>query len=126
LLDFVNVMTYDGSDHGTLEQLQKGLDYWLGRGVPREKLVMGLPFYSRPGEAPYGRLVRDNPAAAQTDVFTYNGRQEHYNGIPTIRKKTLLALDRASGVMFWTLEQDAAGDASLLTAINQTVAGYEP
>ena len=126
LLDFVNVMTYDGPGHATMEQFKKGLDYWLGRGVPPEKLVMGLPFYSRPDEVPYRKLVQTNQAAAQADTFAYNGNQERYNGIPTVQKKTLLALEKASGIMFWTLEQDAAGDASLLNAINQMVASYKP
>jgi GH18 family chitinase len=126
LFDFVNVMTYDGPDHGTLAQFQKGLDYWLGRGLPPEKLVMGLPFYSRPGEVPYRKLVKNDPAAAQTDTFVYNGNEEHYNGIPTVQQKTRLALEKASGIMFWTLEHDDTGDASLLTAINQTIAGFKP
>jgi chitinase len=126
LLDFINVMTYDEPGHATMEQFQTGLDYWLGRGVPREKLVMGLPFYSRPGEISYRELVKNNPAVAQADVFSYNGNEERYNGIPTVRKKTLLALDKASGIMFWTLEQDAAGDASLLNAIQETIASYKP
>jgi chitinase len=126
LFDFVNVMTYDEPGHATLEQFQTGLDYWLGRGVPPEKLVMGLPFYSRPGEIPFRKLVQNDPAAAQTDVFEYNGSQERYNGLPSVRKKTLLALEKASGVMFWTLEHDTTGDASLLNAINQTIANYKP
>lgn len=126
LFDFVNVMTYDEPGHATLEQFQTGLDYWLGRGVPPEKLVMGMPFYSRPGEIPFRKLVQNDPAAAQVDTFNYNGSQERYNGIPTVRKKTLLALEKASGIMFWTLEHDATGDASLLNAINQTIASYKP
>lgn len=126
LFDFINVMTYDGPDHGTLEQFEKGLTYWLKRGVPPEKLVMGLPFYSRPGEVPYRKLVKSDPAAAQTDLFRYNGSEERYNGIPTIQKKTCLALTQASGVMFWTLEHDDSGDASLLTAIHQALANCQP
>lgn len=126
LLDFINVMTYDEPGHATLEQFQNGLDYWLGRGIPPEKLVMGLPFYSRPGEVSYRKLVQNNPAAAQADIFSYNGSEERYNGIPSVQKKTLLALDKASGIMFWTLEQDAPGDASLLNAINQTIASFQP
>jgi GH18 family chitinase len=126
MFDFVNIMTYDGPDHATLEQFQMGLDYWLGRGVPPEKLVMGLPFYSRPGEVPYRKLVQNDPAASQTDVLIYNGTEQRYNGIPTVRQKTLIALDKASGIMFWTLEHDAAGDASLLNAIYQTIASYKP
>jgi GH18 family chitinase len=121
LLDFINVMTYDEPGHASMEQFQTGLDYWLGRGVPPEKLVMGIPFYSRPGEIPFRKLVQNDPAAAQTDSFNYNGSQEHYNGLATVQKKTSLALEKASGIMFWTLEQDADGNMSLLNAINQTI-----
>ena len=126
LLDFINVMTYDGSGHASLEQFQKGLEYWLGRGVPPEKLVMGMPFYSRPGEVPYRKLVKNDPSAAQADISVYNGKEERYNGLPTVKRKTQIALDRASGVMFWTLEQDAAGNVSLLKAIHQVVAAQKP
>jgi chitinase len=105
-----------------MDQFQQGLDYWLRRGVPPEKLVMGIPFYSRPGEIPYRSLVQADPSAAQSDVFNYNGSQEHYNGLATVQKKTSLALEKASGIMFWTLEQDASGDLSLLNAINQVIA----
>lgn len=126
LLDFINVMTYDGPDHGTMEQFNKGLDYWLGRGVPPEKLVMGLPFYSRPGEVPYRKLVKNDPAAADSDTSLYNGNEEHYNGRPTVQQKTLLAMQKASGVMFWTLEHDAIGELSLLNAIHQTIETQKP
>ena len=56
LLDFVNIMTYDGRDHGSMEQFNKGLQYWTGRGLPKSKRVPGVPFYSRakglPGKPP--------------------------------------------------------------------------
>jgi GH18 family chitinase len=126
LMDFVNIMTYDGELHGTMEQFNLGLDYWLGRGLPPEKLVMGVPFYSRPSEVIYRKLVAADPAAAQVDTFEYNGMTQRYNGIPTIKMKTQLALERASGIMMWTAEYDAPGDASLLTAINDTIANYKP
>jgi len=126
LMDFVNIMTYDGELHGTLEQFKLGLDYWLGRGLPKEKLVMGVPFYSRPSEVTYRKLVAADPAAAQVDTFEYNGATQRYNGLPTIKAKTQLALERASGIMMWTAEYDAPGDASLLAAIQQTIANYQP
>jgi GH18 family chitinase len=126
LLDFINVMTYDGPDHGSMEQFQKGLDYWLGRGVPPEKLVMGLPFYSRPGEVPYRKLLKNDPTAAEADIAVYNGSQERYNGRPTVQKKTRIAMQQASGIMFWTLENDALGKVSLVNAINQVVTGQKP
>jgi GH18 family chitinase len=119
LFDFVNVMTYDGPDHGTMAQFNAGLDYWLGRGLPPDKIVMGMPFYSRPGEAPYRKLVEADPQAAYQDTIEWNGATNSYNGIPTIQAKTRIARERAGGVMFWTLDHDALGDLSLLKAISE-------
>ena len=127
LFDFVNVMTYDGPDHGTMEQFNHGLSYWSQRGLPKEKIVMGLPFYSHAKNAPaaegipYSKLIKADPAAAQTDTFAYAGGPQIYNGIPTIQAKTKLAMEQASGVMFLNLDQDAPGDLSLVNAIYQVV-----
>ncbi len=126
LVDFVNVMTYDGPDHGTMEQFQKGLDYWSGRGLPKEKTVMGVPFYSRVkdtrAEGPsFAQLVQADPAAAQVDEFVYDGRIEVYNGIPTIQRKTRIALEKASGIMFWALDYDSQGGLSLVNIIFHVV-----
>ncbi len=120
LFDFVNVMTYDGPDHGTMEQFERGLSYWSGRGLPKEKIIMGVPFYGDPG-TPYFKIVQADPSAAQLDSFDYFGTTLHYNGIPTIQKKTRLALERAGGIMFWALDHDTQGDLSLVQAIHQTV-----
>ena len=120
LFDFVNIMTYDGPDHGTMEQFERGLSYWSERGVPKEKIVMGVPFYGDPN-LPYFKIVQADPGAAQTDSFDYYGTTYHYNGIPTIQTKTRIAMDRAGGIMFWTLDHDTQGDLSLLNAIYQTV-----
>ena len=125
-LDFVNVMTYDGPDHGTMEQFEKGIAYWSERGVPREKLVMGVPFYSHVKNSSaqgvtYAKLVQADPAAAQVDEFDYYGMTQIYNGIPTIQQKTRIAMSQATGIMFWALDHDAHGDLSLVNAIYQTV-----
>jgi hypothetical protein len=78
-----------------------------------------VPFYSRPNEVSYSRLVTNDPKAAWMDTFDYAGEQ-HYNGIPTIQRKTLLAMERAHGIMFWEFSQDAMGELSLLAAIYRT------
>lgn len=120
LFDFVNIMTYDGPDHGTLEQFERGLSYWGGRGLPKEKIVMGAPFYGDPNTA-YFKIVQADPAAAQMDSFDYFGTTLHYNGIPTIQTKTRIAMERAGGIMFWALDHDAQGELSLVNAIYETV-----
>ena len=126
LFDFVNVMTYDGHDHGTMEQYEKGLAYWSERGVPQDKIVMGMPFYSHVRDSTvagvsFAKLVQADSAAAQLDEFDYYGLTEVYNGIPTVQAKTRLAMEKASGVMFWALDHDAPGELSLVNAIYQTV-----
>ena len=114
--DFVNVMTYDGSDHGTMEQFERGLAYWSERGLPREKIVLGAPFYGDP-DLPYYKIVQEDPAAAQADSFDYYGTTYHYNGIPTIQTKTRIAMEKAGGIMFWALDHDAQGELSLVNAM---------
>jgi len=125
-LDFVNVMTYGGPDHGTMEQFKDGLEYWSVRGLPKEKIVMGMPFYSHVKESSaegitYAKLVQNDPTAAQVDEFDYYGMTQIYNGIPTIQAKTNIAMQQASGVMFWALDHDTQGELSLVNAIYQTV-----
>ena len=120
LFDFVNVMTYDGPDHGSMEQFEKGLTYWSERGLPKEKIVMGVPFYGDP-DMPYFKLVQADPAAAQMDSYDYYSTTFHYNGIPTVQAKTRIAMENANGIMFWALDHDTQGDLSLVNAIYQTV-----
>lgn len=119
LFDFINVMTYDGPDHGTMKQFEQGLVFWTARGLPKEKIVMGIPFYGDP-DLPFFKIVAEDQSAAQTDAFDYFGTTFHYNGIPTVQAKTKLAMQQANGIMFWTLDFDAQGELSLVNAIYQT------
>ena len=126
LLDFVNIMTYDGGDHGTMAQFNKGLEYWKGRGLPPGKAVIGVPFYSRvkgsPGKSmAYAKLVSANPSAALTNTIELSGLIHSYNGISMIKEKTQIAMRSAGGIMFWVLDADASGELSLVNAIYQTV-----
>jgi hypothetical protein len=61
--------------------------------------------------------VADNPADAYLDEIG----QLYYNGLPTIVKKTQLALEKVNGVMFWELAQDATNELSLLRAVDQII-----
>lgn len=123
VVDFLNLMVYDG-DHGAghapMQYALDSLDYWAARGLPQEKTVLGVPFYAHPGGIPYRNIVKNDPAAAQSDVFEHNGVTVYYNGIPTMIAKTKLAMERASGIMFWTLESDSLDETSLLKAIFET------
>ena len=124
IFDFVNIMAYDGGEpHSPVELADAAFDYWLGRGLPPEKAVLGLPFYAHPIFVSYRKIVEQDPQAAYLDEFKYSGALLDYNGIPTIQQKTRLAMQRGSGVMIWTLEYDSQDDTSLLRAINLTLQG---
>jgi chitinase len=118
-VDFLNLMVYDGpeTNHASYGYALAALDYWAGRGLPPEKTVLGVPFYARPGEQTYRKLVDYDAAAANTDELDYYGQKVYYNGIPTMQQKVRLARQRASGLMIWALPQDTTDGTSLLNAI---------
>jgi chitinase len=120
-VDFFNIMAYDGpgQNHSSVEFAEEALNYWRQRGLPQSKAVLGVPFYSRPGEAPYRKLVAADPAAAQADESEYDGAATYYNGIPTMQEKTRLARRLGSGIMIWTIASDTLDETSLLKAIDR-------
>jgi GH18 family chitinase len=118
-VDFLNLMVYDGGDgaaHSPYSMAVQSLDYWLGRGLPPSKAVVGVPFYGRPTWKSYRQLLTEGANPAQ-DVF--NG--VYYNGTATIKQKAELAKQRASGIMIWELSQDTHDANSLLRAINTVI-----
>lgn len=123
MVDFLNVMAYDGSGphHSPFSYAQDALAYWTDRGLPVDKTVLGVPFYSRPTEVAYRELIEADPGAADADQTEYYGTPVNYNGRATMARKTQLAMERASGIMIWTILDDATDDASLLRAIHEAL-----
>lgn len=133
--DFVNIMAYDGAgywnpnapgQHSSLEFAKSNVDYWLKRGLPKSKAVLGVPFYGygfgdafRKRDYPYSEVVATFPGAENTDQV---GKTIWYNGIPTIKTKTQYVVDEGlAGVMIWSLDYDVPGARSLLTTIYTTL-----
>jgi chitinase len=136
--DFINVMSYDQTGpwtpdrpgpHSTYEKAVSDLQYWVSiRGVPKEKVNLGVPFYgycfgTKYGESMSYRDILNNFAGADTTDVQQpdSGGVIHYNGLATIKKKTELALNQAGGLMIWQILQDAEGERSLLFNIDQLV-----
>ena len=138
--DFVNVMSYDRTGpwrpekpgpHAAYEHAVDDLEYFATvRNIPREKMTLGVPFYGY-GYGPeltspaismnYGEIVSNYPGAEQVDEWKReDGKILYYNGIPTIKKKTELARQKAGGVMIWQVRGDAKGSKSLLRTIHST------
>jgi GH18 family chitinase len=121
-VDFLNLMAYDGGQpHSTYDYAVQSMNYWLGRGLPKAKTVLGVPFYGRSPSAyvGYNELVARDPQAPYKD----NVGDIYYNGIATIQSKTRLAMQQGGGVMIWELSQDTSGSTSLLNAIAQVASG---
>ncbi len=134
-LDFLNIMAYDATgtwdanrpgQHSSMDFAKKQVAFWTSRGLPADKAVLGVPFYGYGfGDAwrsygyPYLEIVTTSPDAAQSDE---TGSTIYYNGMPTIRDKARYALDqKLGGVMIWSLDQDARGKLSLLSALHSVL-----
>jgi chitinase len=123
-LDRIHLMSYDHSGrHSTYEQAVNDITQLMGRGVAKEKIVLGVPFYGRKitdsgSEISYRDIVETYHPAADTD----EAGGYYFNGIATIKSKTRLALDMGlNGIMIWEIGQDAAGDESLLKTIGDAI-----
>ena len=139
--DFVSVMSYDRTGpwkpenpgpHATYANAVEDFEYFaVQRALPKEKLVLGVPFYgygfgptlSSPATSmDYNQIVTQFPGAEHADEWkTPEGQTLYYNGVHTIKQKTALAMDKASGVMIWQIKGDAPGNYSLLHAIHEVI-----
>jgi len=116
-VDFISIMAYDGEGeegHSPLSLAQSALNYWLGRGLPADKAVLGVPFYARPSLKTYRVLVETG-----ADPYADRFGNDTYNGLDTIAGKAKLARDKAGGIMIWELSGDIPGQYSLLSVISK-------
>lgn len=135
-VDWFNIMVYDGEEigwhrphpttsHSPYWLAVESLDYWIGkRGLPRDKAVVGVPFYGKgqPGQKRgYGGYR--NLLARGADPYSDTFDSVYYNGIKTMKRKTKLAMERGRGVMIWEITSDTTGKYSLLKAINDAIKG---
>lgn len=121
-VDWLNVMTYDGGKgirHSTYEFTINCMKYWReDRKLSKEKVMMGLPFYSYGPPCSYEELLERDSEAWKKDVVVFGEQEYHYNGIETIQKKTQYALEHCGGVMIWQMTEDTTDkEYSLLQAI---------
>ena len=141
--DFINIMSYDaigpswgtaGVQHSTYEMAVDHVNIWKSRGVKKEQLVLGVPFYgygfgSYKSDYTYANILAEFGAEAATKDLIGNAcagcSYITYNGADTILAKTKLGLEQGSGIMIWELSQDAAGANSLLKVIHDEINRFE-
>lgn len=137
--DFVNIMAYDaigpswgpaGAQHSPYSMAVEHVNLWKNRGLTKEQLVLGVPFYgygfgSYKSDYTYASILAEFGAdAANKDLIgsaCAGCNYITYNGAATIKAKTQLGLEQGSGIMIWELSQDAAGANSLLKVIDDEI-----
>ncbi len=137
--DFMNIMSYDktgpwnpdnGGQHAPYLMAVDDVNYWeTTRGLAKEKLTLGVPFYGYgfgtgvPAEISFKDLINQYPSGSELSdqITSASGGTLYYNGTATIKAKTILALDKTSGVMMWELMQDDPGKFSLLNVIQAEI-----
>ena len=131
--DWINMMVYDlkgpwdpsnAGPHSPYSFAVNSIAYWENQGVEKERLTLGVPFYgydfsnsNKTTALTYNQIVNLDPENANNDV----AGDIYYNGMPTIRAKTELALEELGGIMIWELGQDHFSQYSLLNVISETV-----
>jgi len=131
-IDFANIHAFDSTDsddlHSSLDDATDAISYWTSRCLIQNKLVLGVPFYSRDSgdntlSRSYDEILDDDTDNACQDEDS----GDNYNGIPTITDKTTYAMIYAGGIMMNALEQDSYDypSYSLLKAIDEVSDGIE-
>jgi len=143
LYDFINIMSYDQTgpwnlnrpgQHSPFSMVETDFAYFnQKRGIPAEKLLIGLPFYGygfgdgAPSSMNYGQIVATYEGAENTNEINFpEGGTLYYNGKNLIAQKVKFALDnKTGGVMIWQLRGDSEGPHSLLDVINNSIKSAE-
>jgi len=120
---FINVMAYDtnNADHSPLWFSETSIEYWLNRGVAAKDIVIGMPLYARPSWMQYRHLVALNPEYAFVDYAPTTPTESYYNGMNTLREKTMMAMNRAGGVMLFDVNEDTNDEYSIVSMIDGLV-----
>jgi hypothetical protein len=113
-------MAYDmnNAEHSPLWFAQTSINYWRNRGVPAEKIILGLPLYARPSWKQYRHLAAENPDYAYIDYVASAPLVSYYNGLNTLREKTYIAMKHAGGVMLFDVNEDTDDETSVVSMIH--------
>jgi chitinase len=145
--DFLNIMAYDlrgtwtpkdVGPHSQMNFVNQNISYWENdRGISKDKIVVGVPFYGYnfslityelSGEEvalrdvkslTWSNFVNLYPSRIDADFagekYTADGIS-YLDGRNTMRDKTLLSREYG-GIMIWELAQDTHDDTSLMKVI---------
>ena len=122
-IDWVNVMAYDLNDlnaeHSTFDDSVASLQMYEDLGIPKDKLVLGIPFYGRTDGWTSAMNYQDIVSSCKPLPSDNYCDSHFFNGIDLVQQKAQYVLDNNyGGVMAWDLGKDTHGKTSLLNIIN--------
>jgi GH18 family chitinase len=125
-IDWIHVMAYDmnwnNAEHSTFDDSVSALKMYEDIGIPKDKLVLGMPFYGR-AEGWISAMNYQEIVSLCNPMPSENYCDNHFfNGIDLVQQKTQYVLNNNyGGVMIWNLAQDTHDKTSLLNSINDIV-----
>jgi GH18 family chitinase len=115
-----------GGEHASYAQAESDLAIWIGKGVPADKLLLGLPFYGRGfGSYAEGWSLERIGATFGKDQLNSDvvgqrcGGCDYitYNGLPTLARKAELAGAWGAGVMVWEIGEDLSDGGAIHSVV---------
>lgn len=139
LVDQINVMVYDvygtqaeGYPHAPLSIFQAALENYANAGVPKRKLLGGVPFYggNKTVSPTQTKSYRDIYYGASPAIIPSMNSSDNFafNGVDLIKAKTLFVTSGDyAGMMIWEFSQDIPSDnnLSLLKAMREALEDSE-
>ncbi len=122
--DFINIMAYDGpfDGHSTMGLARTMARSYRKRGIPRDEIVIGVPFYGRleggtwSDNMGYNEILAEFPGVEKGDYVGKWG----FNGMRTMKKKVRLGR-HYGGIMIWELSHDTEDERSLLKVVKDNL-----